>query len=301
MGAAKVPSVFFGGGTPSLMPVKNFDKIINYLNRHFSIENKAEITLESNPGTIDMDKMKDFQSAGVNRLSVGVQSLDDEKLKYLGRRHSAHDAIQAIKDAQKLNLRVSGDFIYGLPGETAKTIKQICNEINKLGLQHCSLYELTIEDGTPLAKSGPIMPCNDTMAQMYTTIQETLALPRYEVSNYATDGNECRHNQNVWDGGAYIGIGKGAAGRVHIDNTWYEQRGGGVLFEQMTDTDRAVEKIITGLRTMRGVRLTDDVKNAINMDTVKSMQGLVQINNDRLCATDAGILVLDDIVVKIVR
>ncbi len=301
LGKIQIPTIFLGGGTPSLMPVECFDKIIRHINKKFSMCHNAEITLEANPGTVDVQKMHDFKEAGANRISIGVQSLDDKKLTYLGRTHSADDAIKALDNAHKIGIRVSADFIYGLPGENADDIVNMCNAINDLGLSHCSMYELTIEDGTPLAKSNPTMPDNNTMAQMYIAIQDTLNIPRYEVSNYATPGNECQHNMNIWDGNAYIGIGDGAAGRIFWNNQWYEQRGNNAMFTPISDTERAIEKIITGMRTARGVRLTDDVKNVINMDAIYSMPELLQTDGARLGATDAGMLVLDDIVVKIVR
>lgn len=301
LGNISVPTVFFGGGTPSLIPIKNFEHIIKKLNNRFSLAANAEITLEANPGTIDNNKLKDFISLGINRLSVGIQSLDDQKLKFLGRTHNVDCALRTIEYANKMNIRVSGDFIYGLPGENIDDIIKTCSKINKLGLTHCSMYELTIEEGTPLANSNPIMPDNDTMANMYLAIQNTLSLPRYEVSNYATPGNECQHNKNIWDGQPYIGIGMGAAGRIFHNNTWYEQRGNYAEFKPISNKERAIEKIITGLRTTQGVCLTDDVKNAINMNKVQQMNNLLSLKENRLCVTEAGILVLDDIVVKIVR
>ena len=301
LGRVRVPTVFFGGGTPSLMPVDCFSQIMNKIRTCFDLPTDAEITLESNPGTLDENKMREFQAAGVNRLSIGVQSLDDKKLKFLGRRHDAATAIAAIKTAQKLNLNVSADFIYGLPGDNVATVIETCAAINKLGLTHCSMYELTIEENTPFGRANLNMPTNEEMADMYTAIRQNLSLPRYEVSNYATPGHECRHNQNIWDGDAYIGIGRGAAGRVYIDGTWYEQRGAGELFEPLSSTDRTIECVITGLRTIRGVCLTDPVKAVINMDIVQSMPDKIRIVNDRLVATDMGMLVLDDLIEQVTR
>ena len=235
-----VPTIFFGGGTPSLMPVATFEKIINTIQQNFNLIPNAEITLESNPGTLTATRLSDFISAGVNRLSVGIQSLDDNKLKFLGRRHSAHDAIELINHAQNMKIRVSGDFIYGLPHETPDDIVQTCNQINDLGLSHCSMYELTIEENTPFGKMNLEMPNNETMAQMYIAINDTLRLSRYEVSNYATPGHESQHNQNVWNGEPYVGIGTGAAGRILVSNQWYEQCGGGTQFEKISDNTRAI-------------------------------------------------------------
>lgn len=300
LGAINVPTVFFGGGTPSLMPVKCFEKIINTIRQSFYLAPGAEITLESNPGTLDQGKLRNFMSAGVNRLSVGVQSLDDTRLKFLGRRHNVADATDLLDMAHNMGLRLSADFIYGLPGDTVTDVEKMCLAINRLGLQHCSLYELTIEPETPFGKMNLQMPDNETMAQMYTTIGDVLNLPRYEVSNYCTPGNECAHNQNVWDGQPYIGIGCGAAGRILLDGIWYEQMGNHAYFEQISIGARATEMLITGMRTVRGCLLTQQVKNVIDMNWVQANPNLVQIKDNRISATLDGVLILDDIMVKLV-
>ncbi len=281
------------------MPIWCFEKIINELYSCFDVSPDAEITIESNPGTIDKIKMHDFQTLGVNRLSVGVQSLSDDRLKYLGRRHSVTDAVTTLNTARDMGLRVSADFIYGLPGDTVGDIIEMCKNINTLGLQHCSLYELTIEPTTPIGRENPQMPTNDEMADMYNAIGDTLSLPRYEVSNYATDDQHCRHNENVWDGAPYIGIGRGAAGRVYYNDTWFEHMGASEKFAALDSGTRAIEKLIMGMRTVCGVNLTDDVKRVINMDAVRNMPNLVQMENNRIFVTMAGMLVLDDILVKI--
>ena len=301
LGHIDVPTVFFGGGTPSLMPVWCFEKIMNTIRADFNLLSGAEITLESNPGTLDENKLRVFCDAGVNRLSVGVQSLDDDRLEFLGRRHSVADALSLLSTAQDIGLRVSADFIYGLPGDTVADVIKLCNQINKLGLTHCSMYELTIEPDTPFGKMNLNMPDNETMAQMYLAIGDTLQLPRYEVSNYATPGAECRHNQNVWDGDAYIGIGRGAAGRVFMDGAWYEQLGDNARFEKLDNVARATEMILTGMRTVRGCRLTDAVKNVIDMDWAWRNDSLVQINGNRISATPRGMLILDEVMVNLVK
>lgn len=301
LGKIEVPTIFFGGGTPSLMPARVFSHIMSELRQNFDFKTDTEITVESNPGTLNSEKLKEFCETGMNRLSVGVQSFDDEKLKFLGRIHSAHDALRLIESAQKQKIRVSGDFIYGLPGETVQDIIKTCEIINNTGLTHCSLYELTLEPKTPFGKMNLNMPNNETMAEMYMAISKTLRLPRYEVSNYAAPGDECRHNQNVWDGEPYIGIGIGAAGRVFIDDVWYEQMGGGELFNTLGNNARAVERIITGMRTVRGVRLDSDIKKIINLEFAKSHPDMLVLNGDRIAATNAGMMVLDDLTEKLVK
>ena len=301
LGKISVPTIFFGGGTPSLMPTEYFAKIMAHLHDRFNIESNAEITLESNPGTLDKTRLDEFISYGVNRLSIGVQSLNDDELTFLGRRHNVNNAMRLIEAAKTRNIHVSADFIYGLPEHTAKNVEKLCRDINKIELNHCSMYELTIEPTTPFGKMNLNMPTNSEMADMYNTITNTLNLPRYEVSNYAVPGYECHHNQNVWDGDAYIGLGVGAAGRIFVNNTWYEQLGGGAKFEPMTTNARATEKVITGMRTMRGVLLAKDVQNVINIEYINNHPELVTINGDRMCATDRGLLVLDDLLVNLIN
>ena len=301
LGKIQIPTVFFGGGTPSLMPIWAFEQIMQCVNDNFKVLPNCEITLESNPGTLDKDKLKDFVSIGVNRLSVGVQSLKDEELLFLGRKHNVKQALDLLKNAIEMNLRVNADFIYGLPNHNEKSVIELCKSINELGLSHVSMYELTIEKNTPFGKMNLNMPNNDTMAQMYNAIPEYLSLPRYEVSNYAKPGYECKHNQNIWNGDAYIGVGRGGAGRVFLNNIWYEQRGNNELFEPISNETRAIEKILTGLRTIRGVKLTDDVKSIINFDWINSHKDLVEINNEYLYATAKGLLILDDLTVDLIK
>jgi oxygen-independent coproporphyrinogen-3 oxidase len=303
LGKVTVPTIFFGGGTPSLMPPRVFAEIIEHIKRRFIMMDDVEISLESNPGTIDKDKLVQFQSAGMNRLSIGIQSLKDDELKFLGRGHNADDARRLIQDARDLGLRMSGDFIYGLPGQTVEDVQNLCRSVNDLGLEHCSMYELSIEQGTPFAGMNLQIPDNETMAEMYEAIGQTLTLARYEVSNYAEPGRECRHNQNIWDGQPYIGIGPGAAGRVLLDGIWYETKNNpsSIIHHPLSIRDRALEKVITGLRTIHGVRLTDDVRDVINWDYIEKHHEFFQITDYRLTTTEKGTLILNDLMVSLVK
>lgn len=301
LGCIKIPTVFFGGGTPSLMPIRTFETIMNHLRKNFDMTKCTEITLESNPGTLDKHKLDDFISCGINRLSIGVQSFDDNELKFLGRRHDAKTALSLIEQAHKTGIRVSCDFIYGLPNQNVKNIIALCNKINQIGLKHASLYELTIEKNTPFGRMNLQMPTNNEMADMYLAITDKLWLPRYEVSNYAAPENVCQHNQNVWDGDAYIGLGRGAAGRVFMNDSWFEQYGGDIKYSQISNLTRATERIITGLRTTRGVYLDTDVKNIIDMDFINAHNDLVFIKNNRLVATNNGVMTLDGLLTNIIR
>ncbi len=301
LGHVDIPTIFFGGGTPSLMPVQVFEQIINCVNSCFKVDENCEITLESNPKTLDNNKLKDFVSIGMNRLSVGVQSLHDTELQFLGRRHTVSDAIKLLDNAQNIGLHVSADFIYGLPNQDVKSVIDLCHNINNLGLQHVSLYELTIEKNTPFGKMNLQMPSNENMAEMYVAISEHLSLPRYEVSNYAIQTEHCRHNENIWAGGAYIGIGRGGAGRPFIDGVWYDEMGNYERFERINDTTRNIEKIITGIRTVRGVRLSDGMADQINFDWVKNHTDLVTQTNNYLIATPKGMLILDNIILDLIK
>ncbi|MCL2017273.1 MAG: radical SAM family heme chaperone HemW [Alphaproteobacteria bacterium] len=294
LGTVQVPSIFFGGGTPSLMPVSTFAEIMDTLRTVLDIPSKTEITLEANPGTLSATRLAGFKTAGVNRLSVGVQSLDDNILQFLGRRHNARAARGLVKSAQDMGLRVSGDFIYGLPGQTVANVEKMCRDILNMELRHASLYELSIEPGTVFAQQKLRVPSNEIITEMYQIIGDIL--PRYEVSNYAALYEECRHNQNIWDGQPYIGIGQGACGRIFANGVWYEQ---GEKCEPMDSKTRAVEKVMTGLRTTRGVLLTPDVRDVIDMEFIGNNQKYLNITDGRLAATHSGILILDNLLVKL--
>ncbi len=306
LGRTEIPTIFFGGGTPSLMPIKIFAEIIDKLCECFSISEDAEITIEANPGTLDKTKLNEFITAGINRISIGVQSLRDEELKFLGRIHDSAAARNLISCALDSGLRVSADFIYGLPNHTAADVKELCKNINSLGLEHASLYELSIEPGTPFARMNLQMPDNETMAQMYEAIGETLTLPRYEVSNY---GVPCQHNSNIWDGQPYLGLGDGAAGRVLIDGQWWEQKNersnhpapvGGTPPQEgnlLSAKSRAVEILMTGLRTTRGVLLTPQICEIIDTDFANGNDFIIKDN--RLIAK--SFLTLDNLIVKLLK
>ena len=162
IGRAPMPTIFFGGGTPSLMPTDTFARIMDAVRENFDVAPDAETTLESNPGTIDAGRLREFQRAGVNRLSVGVQSFDDDVLQFLGRRHSSADARRLIAYAADSGMRASGDFIYATPGQTVRDVENMCRGILDMGLRHASLYELSIEPGTPFAAQKIQSAPNDT-------------------------------------------------------------------------------------------------------------------------------------------
>ncbi|MCL2369155.1 MAG: radical SAM family heme chaperone HemW [Alphaproteobacteria bacterium] len=304
----QIKTIFFGGGTPSLIPTDVFKRIMDAAYANFDVAHGAEITLESNPGTLCEKRLKEFIASGVNRLSVGVQSLSDTELKFLGRTHTTTDAIKLIHHAKDAGITISADFIYGLPRHDVNHIKKLCAEIKKLNLNHISMYELTIEENTKLAHENIVLPDNDVMADMYLEIGQHFK--RYEVSNY---GASCMHNSGIWDGEPYIGIGDGAHGRLFISGEWFDMNN---IF--ISEKDRAIEKIIMGMRTAKGVLLTNDVHNAIDWGYVNDNKNLFIITptqellgdkspsqlfpapqGGRLAATD--FLLLDDLTSSIIN
>jgi oxygen-independent coproporphyrinogen-3 oxidase len=288
-----IKTIFFGGGTPSLMPVKYAEKIISKLN----MSEPLEWTLEANPKTISSLELKDWKDMGLNRLSIGIQSFNDKELAFLGRIHNFADSLKLIDAANDLNLRVSGDFIYGLPGQTVPDVIKLCEQINKTELKHASLYELTIEQGT---KFQNLSPLDETVgAQMYNAIQNNLNLSRYEVSNY---GEPCRHNSNVWAGDEYIGVGESAAGRIKIDGRWFETKiiNGEIIKNSLTDRERSIEMVMTGLRTMVGVQTVNLPVDIINWDFVLKNPEYFNQDGDFLKMTESGIMILDGLIEKVI-
>lgn len=216
-----VSSVFFGGGTPSLMCAPTAGAVLDTIAKHWTLRPDVEITLEANPSSAEAGRFRGYRAAGVNRLSLGVQSLDDAALKFLGRIHDSADAKRAVALATGTFERVSLDLIYGRPSQSAAAWRAELGEALSLGTEHMSLYQLTIEDGTPfsaMARKGTLIPLPDDPAvDLYEETQEIMdraGLPAYEISNHASAGGECRHNLLYWRYGNYLGVGPGAHGRI---------------------------------------------------------------------------------------
>lgn len=218
----KISSIFFGGGTPSLMSPQTVSNIINFLSKYAKIDKEVEISLEGNPTSAEARKFQEFQAAGVNRLSLGIQSLIDSDLKLLGRKHSSVEAKKAIEIARHYFKNYSFDLIYSRPNQTLQLWEAELKEALSLAGQHLSLYQLTIEKGTPfykMYKNGTIiLPDENIAANLYDFTNEILLehkLHRYEISNYAKTGYECRHNLAYWNYDEYLGIGPGAHSRIN--------------------------------------------------------------------------------------
>ncbi len=221
-----IGTIFFGGGTPSLAPPSLVGKILNKISELWTVAQDAEISIEVNPTSVESLKLVAFKAVGINRISIGVQSLDDEELKFLGRKHSSDEAVLAINEAKKIfNDRCSLDLIYALHGQDLKKWSNNLRRAAELSPCHVSSYQLMIEPGTifnKLYRENKIrLPSDDETAEMYSMCRDILSeygIEQYEVSNYAVDGYECLHNINYWKSGEYIGIGPGAHGRLCIDS-----------------------------------------------------------------------------------
>ena len=271
-----VTSVFFGGGTPSLMKTDTVGKILNHISKLWPIERNCEITLEANPTSIEAGKFKDFKKAGINRVSVGVQALNDKDLKFFGRTHSANEALAAVEVARNTFDRYSFDMMYARPGQSAKEWEEELSRALKYMDGHSSLYQLTIEPQTPFytrAKRGEFrMPEENLSAELYEVTESIMSgsgLEAYEISNYAKPGEESRHNMGYWRYQDYLGIGPGAHGRVSINgikhatrmhrapDIWLErvgEKGHGLQADDiLSSEEQHQEKIMMGLRLREGV------------------------------------------------
>jgi len=220
--ARPVRSIFFGGGTPSLMEPTTVLELISAISDIAIVDKHTEITLEANPTSYESEKFKEFKAAGINRVSIGVQSLRNERLKSLGRKHSSQNALEAIKSAAKLFDKYSFDLMYATQNQRLEEWQDELKEALEFAGGHISLYQLTIEKGTPFFKlyneKKLILPSNDEAADMYEWTNEYLQqnqYKRYEISNYAISGHECLHNLCYWNYDEYIGIGPGAHSRLH--------------------------------------------------------------------------------------
>jgi oxygen-independent coproporphyrinogen III oxidase len=213
-----IPTIFFGGGTPSLLPVGDIELILARLREHFVVAADTEITMEANPGTVDAEKLRGCRAAGINRLSIGVQSLQEDELRFLTRIHDADSARRAYRDARAAGFdNINLDFIFGLPGQTLESWRRTLDEAVEMRPEHLSLYILTVEENTPLGHDvsrGLVHEADpDAVAALYEWTCEHMSsagYKQYEISNWSLPGRPCRHNLNYWHNGDYLGLGPGA-------------------------------------------------------------------------------------------
>jgi putative oxygen-independent coproporphyrinogen III oxidase len=321
----RLTSIFFGGGTPSLMEPATAAAIIHAARNHWSASGDIEITLEANPSSVEAARFADLAAAGVNRVSLGLQSLDDAALAFLGRAHGASEGLAALETAQRHFARVSFDLIYALPGQRIEDWKAMLTRALGFGTGHLSLYQLTIEPGTRFATMvarKDFEPLEvDLAADMFELTGELTAgtgLPLYEISNHARPGEESRHNLTYWRYRDYAGIGPGAHGRRLGQRTVRHKkpenylaavaRNGHGLVEEETLSRReaAQEALVMGLRLADGIdpgalaeRLgVDSIVDPAALGRLEGL-GLVKRNGPQLAVTPGGRLLLDSILAEI--
>ena len=328
--AARVPgrtvsTIFFGGGTPSLMQPTSVQAILDCIGKHWSVASNVEVTLEANPTSVEATRFRGYRSAGVNRVSLGVQALDDGALKELGRLHTAQEALAAVAIARSIFERYSFDLIYARPRQTLAAWTVELKRAIAEAAEHLSLYQLTIEPGTPffgLRAAGRLaIPDDDLGRDLYDLTQLICAgegLPAYEISNHARPGAECRHNLIYWRGQDYAGIGPGAHGRLNIGGQRYatetdkrpegwlarvEANGHGLIVdEKLTPGEIADEFLLMGLRLAEGIepaRFTQLAGRTLDPRRISFLRegGAVETTDDgRLRVTLAGFPLLDAVV-----
>nr|NUR37813.1 coproporphyrinogen III oxidase [Sphingomonas sp.] len=321
----ELTSIFFGGGTPSLMDPGTAEAVIASATRHWAPAEKMEITLEANPNSVEAARFADLARAGVNRLSLGLQSFDDAALRFLGRAHSGREAFKALEIAQKNFRRVSFDLIYALPGDTEDNWSATLAQALSLGTSHLSLYQLTIEPGTRFASMvarKEFEPLNaDAAATLYEltdTMTSAAGLPAYEISNYARAGAESRHNLTYWRYGDYAGIGPGAHGRRLGMRTVRHRKpenflsalrrnGHGAAEEALlSPAEAADEALVMGLRLREGIDIAaiaqrfglDEIVDWSRVERLAASGHLAR-DGDRIALTAKGRLLLDHILGEI--
>jgi len=320
----RLTSIFFGGGTPSLMSPSTVEALIVSALTHWPAADDIEITLEANPNSVEADRFADLATAGVNRLSLGLQSFDDSALRFLGRAHSAAEGQRALEIAQADFPRVSFDLIYALPGDTEDRWSETLERALSLGTTHLSLYQLTIEPGTRFATMvarGDFEPIEaDHAASLYeltADMTSAAGVPAYEISNHAMPGHESRHNLTYWRYRDYAGVGPGAHGRRLGARTLRHKKpenflpalvrnGHGIVEEElMLPTEAADEALVMGLRLAEGVdvealsaRFGAPIVDWRRVDRLVASGHLIR-DGGRIATTPAGCLVLDSILGEI--
>lgn len=317
-------TVFFGGGTPSLMEPALVQGILDRIRASWTLANDVEITLEANPGSVEAARFSGYAAAGVNRVSLGIQALDDADLRRLGRMHSVEEARAAIAIAQSTFDRVSIDLIYARQDQSLSAWREELSRALEIGTSHMSLYQLTIEDGTVFGQMHAKnllrgLPEENLAADMFELTQEVTSaagLPGYEVSNHARPGDESRHNLIYWRMGDYVGIGPGAHGRLTLGNdrfatesertpgSWLakttDKAGSAEQSERVSSEDRASEYLMFALRLREGASLDRyaDLAGVPLSDHAMSEAeslGFLRRDKDRIMTTDAGVMMLNGI------
>jgi oxygen-independent coproporphyrinogen-3 oxidase len=309
-------TIYFGGGTPSMLDESHLDVLMEAVRKSFSFQDDIEVTIEANPESIDRVKARFLKAHGFNRVSLGVQSLNDRYLKFLGRDHDAaraRDAYLILREAGIANINL--DLMYAFPGQTKEELEEDARTISLMGSEHLSLYTLTIEPNSRFHAVQMKLDEDEKLAQHYLMIARILkeyGLDQYEVSNFAKPGFESTHNRNYWRGKPYIGLGVGAHGFDGRRRYWntsnlmdYIQKAGSgepviIGFEDLTDTQLLMEKILFGLRMNEGVAwdMVPSDKAGLLQTWIKD--GFLTLENKNLKTTDRGRLILDELSARLI-
>jgi oxygen-independent coproporphyrinogen-3 oxidase len=312
----RLRSIFIGGGTPSLFSPEAIDRLLAAVRARMPMEPDAEVTLEANPGTAEAGRFRGYREAGVNRLSLGIQSFEDGKLRALGRIHSAAEARRAIEMAQANFGNVNLDLMYGLPGQTLAEARADLREALAFGTAHLSAYQLTLEPNTVFYRKPPPLPEHDACADMQLAVEELAAaagFEHYETSAFARPGMRCRHNLNYWEFGDYLGLGAGAHGKLSFaDRVTRHERakqpreylaGAGAAQEKVVaPRELPFEFMLNALRLVQGVRAPlFEERTGLPAQTIARKlarareQGLLADDAARICPTRRGRLFLNDL------
>ncbi len=307
----QVTSVFFGGGTPSLLPPLFVEEVLNYIRKRFNFSSASEITLEANPSSSESKKFADLKSAGINRLSLGVQSFSDTSLKFLGRLHNREEALSALKSALSIFGNVSFDLIYALPEQSLQSWRKELSEALSYSSPHLSLYQLTIEPECAFARQNIKLPDEETAADLYELTQEltaTVGIPAYEISNHARKGYESRHNLAYWRYQDYLGIGPSAHGRLTTNGEKHALRQHENPFFWLKAENKNAEDIIlsaeeiTEERALMGLRTTEGVpEEYLPPEPLEELlwENLLIRKDSRIIPSPKGFLVLNRILERL--
>ena len=320
----KIDTVFFGGGTPSLLTPREFDKICSAIDKSFSLSPEVEFTIEANPKTLTRENLSSYISCGVNRISMGLQSIRENELKILGRIHDFADFLESYSLVRECGIdNINIDLMYGIPEQTRTSFSETIKTVTSLSPEHISLYGLILEPGTPFyqdRESLPIPSEDEECAMYYLAIEElcNLGYSHYEISNYAKPGRECKHNLKYWENKEYVGVGVSAYS--YFDGERYgnsssireylsPEREKYVSREKITQSDKAYEYVMLGLRLRQGISQIE-YKKLFNSDFVNeqrqtklqelSMLGYLTMTDDRIALTDKGFYISNKILTDLI-
>ena len=330
----QVKTIFFGGGTPSLMPTYFVEKILEEISKIWMVDKNCEVTLEANPTSFEGTKFRDFKTAGINRLSMGIQALNDADLKFLGRQHSASEAISTIQTAGQIFDNYSFDLIYSRPNQTLNGWKKELQTAIALSANHLSLYQLTIEKGTKFygqyLNKEFILPDENLAADLYEMTNKITSdndLELYEISNYSKAGFECKHNLAYWQSDDYLGIGAGAHSRVYLNDekqrsaitmlhqpsAWVNaaiEKGVAIQkIEKVSQQELLEELILMGLRLKNGIdnqvfykHFSKNISEIFELEKLQNLikNNLIIISQDNIKITNQGLILANSIIEKVI-